>query len=159
LFDAAKATSVTVARPGGGSAAIGRDAASGEWSVFLIGADGRELGRWPAAPERVRAALRILATLAPERPADAGVVPEASACSIVVTAEGGVKQSMTISERVLGGQVVVATGERAGWVGSDVAEMLVKERAARMAGFGRVAGAWTGCFENHAQRDRREQWR
>lgn len=121
-FEPAKATEVRIARPDGGYDAIRRGRNPGDWSVILA-PQGQESAPWPAAAAQVRAVLRILSTLTPDQPAEAGITIE-DPRTVTVSLEGGEKRELQISPRALAGRVVARSGDRAGLVGADVGQML-----------------------------------
>lgn len=124
-FDPAKAVEVRITAPDGAYQAIQRQPSSGEWDVVIAAPGGKEVGRWPAAPTQVRAALRILSTLEPTRSADSGTALGPDAHVVSVKQDNGISSELRLAARGLAGSVLANAGDRAGMVGADVAAMLI----------------------------------
>lgn len=127
-IDPARVTEVRVDRGGGRIEAARRGADPGQWDIVAAGSGVQRT--WPADPTRVRAALRILSTLEFVRPAEGNDRPGAEATPVVIGIDGGTARTLKISGRSLAGQAlasVVGPGrnETAGWIGTDVRDMLV----------------------------------
>jgi hypothetical protein len=101
-----------------------RRISSAQWVIELPGQP-----PWPASPERIRAAIRILSTLEAVRPADRHDTPITGMAELRLTLDGGRDHTMLIEPRAIGGAVLVSTAiddqRRTAWADSAIADMLI----------------------------------
>jgi len=123
-FDPARVVEIRVTKNDGSFDAVRRGQDPGAWSVISGGPDGKETEPWPAGATQVRSVLRILSTLSPERPAEAGATMDGQARTVKLVLDDQQSRELQLSPRALGGLVLAKTGTRSGWVGSEVGKML-----------------------------------
>jgi hypothetical protein len=123
-FDPALVREIRFQRPGRAPESAQR-LAPGEW-VIVLG----DQPPWPAAPERIRAALRILSNLEPRRAAESGASLEGQTATLTIGLDGGAAQSLRLAPRSLGGLALAQAdgGEgkpaRVAWVDASLADMV-----------------------------------
>ncbi len=124
--------------PGAGTEGAYRLGDGSEWEIRWSPGDGGDPRSWPASPTPVRAALRILSTLAAAAEADAGVKPDAAAARVSLLLDDKTERVLRLGSQPMAGRVLVevidpppgparpARGAgRVCWVDSGISDALV----------------------------------